>query len=61
VAAAVAITGYAVWVGNPRWYAGLLFFVAAYLYWQAIQWVDRHGSWKRDDEEPRTIADLPHD
>jgi predicted transporter len=48
VLAAVGCVAYAVWVGHPRWYAGLLFLLAALMYWLAIRWVDRHGSWERD-------------
>jgi hypothetical protein len=32
VAAAVYVNGFVAWVGNPRWYAGLLFVPAAWLY-----------------------------
>ena len=37
---------YAVTAGNPRWYAGLLFLLAAFIYWLSIRWVDQHGSWE---------------
>jgi len=48
VLAAVGCAAYAVAAGNSRWYAGLLFLLAALMYWLSIRWVDRHGSWGRD-------------
>jgi hypothetical protein len=36
---------YALIAGNPVMFVGLAFVVAALLYWLAIRWVDRHGSW----------------
>jgi predicted transporter len=46
---AVGCVVYAWTVGNPRWYAGLLFLLAALIYWLSIRWVDSNGSWDRDD------------
>jgi len=31
---------------DSRFIVGAVFFLAALWYWLAIQWVDRHGSWK---------------
>jgi hypothetical protein len=42
---AVASVAYAVMAGDLRFYAGLLFLLAALMYWLAIRWVDNHGSW----------------
>jgi hypothetical protein len=30
---------------DRRSFAGLLFLLAGLMYWLAIRWVDRHGSW----------------
>lgn len=51
---AIACVGYAASAGKPAWYAGLLFLVAALIYWQSIQWVDHHGSWDRDHQYHRS-------
>ena len=56
VAAAVGVSGYAAWVGNPRWYGGMVFLLAAFLYWRAVRWVDRNGSWERDAAAPGSAA-----
>jgi predicted transporter len=42
----VGCVAYAVTAGDPRWYAGLLFLLAALIYWLSIRWVDQHGSWE---------------
>jgi predicted transporter len=48
---AVGCVVYASTAGNPRWYAGLLFLLAALIYWLSIRWVDSNGSWDRDDPQ----------
>lgn len=40
---AVACVVYGFW--DSRYFVGLLFLPAALIYWQAIRWVDRNGSW----------------
>jgi hypothetical protein len=48
VLCAFGCAAFAMLAGNPVWYAGLLFLVAALIYWLSIRWVDSHGSWDRD-------------
>jgi hypothetical protein len=43
VLAAVACGVYGFWDG--RFFVGLLFLLAALMYWLSIRWVDRNGSW----------------
>jgi hypothetical protein len=33
-----------------RFWAGLIFLVAAGWYWKAVRWVDRYGRWKETEE-----------
>ena len=30
---------------DPRFFGGAIMFYSARKYWQAIRWIDRHGSW----------------
>lgn len=48
VLAAVGCVIYAVLAQATRLYAGVLFLFAALMYYLAIRWVDRYGSWERD-------------
>jgi hypothetical protein len=48
VLAGVATCAYLLRVGHRLWSIGLLFLIAALLYWRSVLWVDRNGSWKRD-------------
>ena len=50
IAAAIVVTAYMAWIRHPRWPAGLLFFFGAFMYWKAIRWVDRNGTWSKSQE-----------
>jgi hypothetical protein len=43
---AAGLAGYAAVSRDARYYAGLLFLLAALTYWLALRWVDRNGSWE---------------
>jgi hypothetical protein len=45
VVVALGLVGYGVWRTDVRYYLGIAFLAAAYAYWRAAVWVDRHGSW----------------
>jgi len=30
---------------DRRFFAGVLFVLAAFPYWQSVRWIDAHGSW----------------
>lgn len=47
VLAALGLIAYAIAKSDPRFYFGAGFFGAALLYWRAVVWVDRNGSWSR--------------
>lgn len=46
LALAAASVIFGVW--NHYFFCGATFLVAALLYWLAIRWIDRYGSWDRD-------------
>ena len=48
VLASLATCAYLAWIGHRLWEVGLIFLVAALLYWRSVRWVDRNGSWERD-------------
>ena len=48
IVAAAGSTAYAVTMGDRRAFVGILFLLAALIYWLSIRWVDRHGSWQRE-------------
>ncbi len=43
---------------DARFFPGALFLFAALMYWLAIRWVDRYGSWEAD-AEPGAAVDPP--
>ena len=45
VVVALALVSYGVWRTDVKFYFGVAFLGAAYLYWRAAVWVDHHGSW----------------
>jgi len=45
LALALGCVAWAVLKGDPRLYVGVIFVLAAPMYWAVIRWVDRHGSW----------------
>ena len=44
VSAIAAIT-YAALFGARAWYAGVVWFGAAWMYWQTIRWMDAYDAW----------------
>ena len=48
IALAIGCVCYAALMSNRRMFTGILFLIAAFMYWISIRWVDRHGSWNHD-------------
>jgi hypothetical protein len=48
-AAAIGCVAYAFLAPNPHFFVGASLFLSALWYWLAIRWVDRHGSWERQN------------
>jgi hypothetical protein len=52
IACAVACVIYGFW--DHRFFLGVLFLLSALMYWLAIRWMDRHGSWNGAAEQGAT-------
>ena len=46
---ALSVASLVVGLLEPLFLFGLLFLVAAYWYWAALRWVDKHGMWPRKE------------